>query len=139
MFIIEYKKTQQFHIRELIRSFLFDLHQRMVINEHWYVTKMASSVSMGGFWGNFTAIFWIIEYLHWKLIYIWNKISKCIMSQCGMDFQFIPLHIMYSYQHFEPIQHFNGLSRYLLTFQVNDPKIPINLNDFPFLLNLMVQ
>jgi hypothetical protein len=61
------------------------------------------------------------------------------MSQCGMDFQFIPLHIMYNYQHFESIQHFNGLSRYLLTFQINDPKILINLNDFPSFFNLMVQ
>ncbi len=46
-----------------------------------------------------------------------------------MDFQSI--HITYNFQHFEPIQYGNGLSRCLLTFQVNDPKVTINLNDFP--------
>jgi hypothetical protein len=64
----------------------------MVTNEPQYVTKMALSVSMGGLWGDFTAIFWIIEYLQ-RPIYIWNKISKPIMSQCDMNFQSIPLHI----------------------------------------------
>jgi hypothetical protein len=58
----------------------------MVTNEHQYVTKMALSASMGGLWGNFTAIFWIAKYLQ-RSIYIWNKVSKHIMSQCGMDFQ----------------------------------------------------
>jgi hypothetical protein len=71
---------------------LFDLHQGMVINKHQYVTKMALSASMGGLKGDFTIIFWIAKYLQ-RPIYIWNKISKNIMSQCGMDFQFIPLHI----------------------------------------------
>jgi hypothetical protein len=61
------------------------------------------------------------------------------MSQCGMDFQFIPLHIVYNFQHFEPIQHFNGLSKYLPTFEVNEPKVTIDLDDFPSLSNLMVQ
>jgi len=64
---------------------LFDLHQGMVINEHRYVTKMALSVSMGGLWGNFTVILWIAEYLQ-RTIYIWNKLSKHIMSLCDMDF-----------------------------------------------------
>ncbi len=48
MFIIEYKKTQQCRIRKLHPSFLFNLYQGMVINEHQYVTKMALNVSMGG-------------------------------------------------------------------------------------------
>jgi len=56
----------------------------MVTNEHQYVTKMALCAMMGGLWGDFTAMFWIVEYLQ-KLIYIWNKISKHIMSQCGMN------------------------------------------------------
>jgi hypothetical protein len=34
MFIIAYRKTQQCHVWELNPSFLFDLHQGMVINEH---------------------------------------------------------------------------------------------------------
>jgi hypothetical protein len=38
------------------------------------------------------------------------------MSQCGMDFQFISLHIAKSFKHFEPIQYVNGLSRSLPNF-----------------------
>jgi hypothetical protein len=76
----------------------------MVINEHQYVTKMALSVTMGRVWGDFNMIFWIIEYLQ-KSIYIWNKISKCIMSRCGIDFQSILLYIVYNFQHFEVIEY----------------------------------
>jgi len=54
-----------------------------------------------------------------------------------MDFQSI--HITYNFQHFEPIQYGNGLSRFLPTFQVNDPKVTINLNDFPSFPKLVVQ
>jgi hypothetical protein len=82
----------------------------MVTKEYQYVTKMALSVSMGGLWEDFTTIFWIIEYLQ-RPIYIWNKVSKHIMSPCGMNFQSIPLHILYNFQHFEPIQYVNGLFR----------------------------
>ncbi len=76
---------------------------------------MTLSVNIGGLWGDFTAIFWIIEYLQ-RLIYIWNKVSKHIMSQCGMDFQSTPLHITYSSLHFELIQHVNNLFKFLPTF-----------------------
>ncbi len=55
------------------------------------------------------------------------------MSQCDMDFQFIPLHITYNSQHFEPIQFGNGLFRSLPTFQINDSKVTIDLDDFPSL------
>jgi len=70
------------------------------------VIKMELCATMGGLWGDFTAIFWIIEYLQ-KPIYIWNKISKHIMFQCGMDFQSILLHITSNVQHFEPIEYVN--------------------------------
>jgi hypothetical protein len=86
---------------------LFDLHQGMVTNEHQYVTKMTLNVSMGGLWGDYTAIFGIIKYIQ-KFIHIWNKVSKCIMFRCGMDFQSILLHITYNSQHFEPIQYVKG-------------------------------
>jgi len=115
---------------------LFDLHQGMVTNEHQYVTKMALCAMMGGFWGDFTIIFWIVEYLQ-RLIYIWNKISKHIISQCEMDFQSIPLHIIYNFQNFEPIEYVNGLSWLSFIFQVNNPKVHIDLNDFPSFLKLM--
>jgi len=132
------EKIQQCHIQELNPSYLFDLHQNMVTNEHQYVIKMALNVCMEGLWGDFIIIFWIIKYLQMP-IYIWNKVSKCIMSQCGMDFQFIPLHIMYSFKHFGLIQYVNGLSMSSLTFQVNESKVSINLNDFPSLSKLVMQ
>jgi hypothetical protein len=61
------------------------------------------------------------------------------MSQCGMDFQIFPLHIANNSQHFEPIQYVNGLSRSSPTFQVNDSKFSIDLNDFPSFLELVMQ
>jgi len=36
-----------------------------------------------------------------------------------MNFQFIPLHITYITQHFEPIQYINGLFNFLFILQVN--------------------
>jgi len=110
----------------------------MVTNEHQYVTKMALGASMGSLWGDFIVIFWIVEYLQ-KSIYMRNKISKRNMSWCGMNFQFISLHITYNFQDFEPIQYVNGLFRCLHTFQVNDFKVTIDLYEFPFLLKSMVQ
>jgi hypothetical protein len=61
------------------------------------------------------------------------------MFQCGMDFQSIPLRIMYNFQHFEPIQYVNGLFRSLPTFQVNNSKVIIDLDDFPSFLELVVE
>jgi hypothetical protein len=46
--LLNTKKTQQCQIQKLNPSFLFDLHQGMVTNEHQYVTKMTLSDSMGG-------------------------------------------------------------------------------------------
>jgi hypothetical protein len=56
-----------------------------------------------------------------------------------MDFQFISLHITYNSQHFEPNEYVNGLFWSLLIFQVNDPKVHIDLNDFPSFSELMIQ
>jgi hypothetical protein len=50
------EKTQQCHIRELNPSFLFNLHEGMVTDEHRYVTKMTLNASMGGLLGDFTTI-----------------------------------------------------------------------------------
>jgi hypothetical protein len=56
-----------------------------------------------------------------------------------MDFQSIPLHITHYFQHFEPIQYVNSLFRSLPTFQINDPKVTIDLKDFRSLSKLVVQ
>jgi len=61
------------------------------------------------------------------------------MSQCGMDFRFIPLHIACNSQHFGPIQYVNGLFKSSPTFQLNESKISIDLNDFPSFLESMMQ
>jgi len=61
------------------------------------------------------------------------------MFQCGINFKSIPLHIAYNFQHVEPIQYVNGLFRSLPTFQINDPQVTIDLDDFPSLLESMVQ
>jgi hypothetical protein len=106
---------------------LFDLHQGMVTNEHQYVTKMALSASMGGLWGDFITIFWILQYLQ-RPIYIWNKISKCICFDVTWIFN--------SSLYIECIifnilkQYVNGLFRFLFAFQVNDFKVSIDLDDF---------
>jgi hypothetical protein len=65
-----------------------------------------------------------------KLIYIWNKTSKHIMSRCGKDFQSIPLHITYNFQHFEPIEYVNSVSKILHVFKTNNPNMIFNLDKF---------
>jgi thymidine kinase len=63
---------------------------------------------------------------------------KHIIFQCGMDFQFVLLHIAYEFQHFEPIEYANSVARFILTFETNDSKAIINLNEFSFLSKPMV-
>jgi hypothetical protein len=127
--LLNTEKTEWRWIQEVNPSVLFELHQGLVINERQYVTKMALNVPTRGLWKDFIPIFFIVEYLQ-KPIYIWNKISKCIMFQCGMEFQFISLHIVYNFQHSEPIEYFNDLFRSLPTFQINNCKVHIDLDDF---------
>jgi hypothetical protein len=45
--LLNTKNAQQCHNQKLNPSFLFDLHQSVVTNEHEYVTKMALNASMG--------------------------------------------------------------------------------------------
>jgi hypothetical protein len=50
------------------------------------------------------------------------------------------VYITYNSENFEPIKiYVNGLFSFLPTFQVNDPKVTIDLDGFPFLLELVVQ
>ncbi len=79
-----------------------------------------SQYTMGGFWGDFTIIFWVVEYIQ-RPIYIWNKISKHIMSQCGIYFQ-STLHIAYNSQHFGQIEYVNGILSLHLFFKQMIPK-----------------
>jgi hypothetical protein len=93
--LLNTKKTQQCHIPKSSPIFLFNLHQGMVIKEYQYVTKM-KNVIMGSLWKYFITTFYITKYLQ-RSVYIWSKISKCIIFQCGMDFQYVPLMIIYSF------------------------------------------
>jgi hypothetical protein len=56
-----------------------------------------------------------------------------------MDFQSIPLHIVYNFQHFEPIEYVNGPSLFSSIFEGNDPKVHIDLDDFPSFFKLMMK
>jgi hypothetical protein len=47
----------------LANSFFYDLHDGQVSNEHQYIEKKSQSATIGGLWGDFTSIFWIVEYL----------------------------------------------------------------------------
>jgi hypothetical protein len=47
-----------------------------------------------------------------------------------MNFQYIPLHIVYNFQHFEPIEYVNGLFQSLSIFQMNDPKVHLGIHLF---------
>ncbi len=101
---------------------------------------MAIQTIMFSLWSFQTCKNTILKNVHslgW-LLWLWFY-PKHIMSWCGMDFQSTPLHITYSFQHFELIQYVDGLSKFLLTYQINDPKVTINLNDFPYLSKLVVQ
>jgi len=40
------------------------------------------------------------------------------------------------FQHLEPIEYFNGVARFLPSFELNDPKV---MNEFPSLSKSMVQ
>jgi hypothetical protein len=60
------------------------------------------------------------------------------MSRYGWIFQSIPLHIVYKFQHFEPIEYVNGLSWFSFIFQVIDSKVHIDLDDFPFFFGINV-
>jgi len=53
MVFVWFQHTNQ----KLNPSFLFDLHQGLVENEHQYVTKMTLCATIGGLWVDFTAIF----------------------------------------------------------------------------------
>jgi hypothetical protein len=87
---------------------------------------------------NFIITFWIVQHLQWP-IYIWSKISKHTMSQYGVNFQLILLHIAYISQHVEPIKYHNGVLGFLRAFETNDPKMTINLDDFSLIFKSMMQ
>ncbi len=56
-----------------------------------------------------------------------------------MDFQFVPLHMSYNSQHFEPIKYVNVVVKFAPISETNDPKVIINLDKFPSIPKSMVQ
>jgi hypothetical protein len=86
--------------RQLNRNFLHDLHHGDVMDEIIYIQKMSLLALNGGLWGNFTVIYWILEYLQ-RLIHIWNKNSCWIMVKLGTENASHVLNILYANHHFE--------------------------------------
>jgi hypothetical protein len=62
---------------------------------------MSISAINGGLWGDFTAIYWIFEYLHHS-IHVWNKSNGWIMVQIEQKVALTPLNLVYGNNHFEP-------------------------------------
>jgi hypothetical protein len=133
MFIIEYKESLIMLHLKMKSKFFVQFASRYSHKWTSICEKMAQNVTRGSLWGDFTIILYIDKYLQ-RPIYIWNRISKHIMSQCGMNFQTIPLYITCSSQHFEQLDYFNGAPRSLHVFRINDPKVIINLDEFPSFL-----
>jgi hypothetical protein len=52
---------------------MHDLHHGQVDNEIVYIQKMSLLASKGGLWGDFTKIYWILQYLQ-QQIYVGTKI-----------------------------------------------------------------
>jgi hypothetical protein len=48
---------------ELNKYFMHDLHHGQVDNEIMYIQTMLLPASKGGLWGDFTKIYWILQYL----------------------------------------------------------------------------
>jgi hypothetical protein len=51
------RKSQECHFRELNPSFLYDLHNGQVSNQHHYIEKMSQSATKSGLWEDFHQIF----------------------------------------------------------------------------------
>ena len=93
---------------ELNESSLHDLHNGTILNENQYIERMSISATVGGLWGDFTEIKWILDYLQ-KKISIWNIQNGRIFSTFGREFNNETLHIAFGYNHFEPIEVLDGL------------------------------
>ncbi len=64
---------------------------------------MSLAASNGGLWGDFTAIYWISQYLQ-QSIYVWNKNNGQIMVKVGDNMNGITLNIVYGNDHFERVK-----------------------------------
>ncbi len=138
MFITKYKKgSTMSHLR--IKSKLsISFTSRYSDKWTWICNKNGTKCYNGRFMGRFQCNVLDNIYLQ-RPIYVWNKISKCIMFWCGVNFQSIPLHITYNFHHFELIDYDNGVLRFFHAFEPNDPKMTINLDEFPLILESIVQ
>jgi hypothetical protein len=99
---------------------------------------MSQSAIVGALWEDFTSIFWIAKYLQ-RPIYVWNKNSNRIMCKCGLNYQIDILHIVYSNQHFEPIEYTFDVKNTQFQFETQNSKLFINLDDYPMLSRPMKQ
>ncbi len=83
---------------------MHDLHNGQASIEKTYLNKMLQNATNGGLWGDFTTIFWILQYIQ-RPIHVWCKTSARIMTKCGegCNLTFL-MHLAFWNQHFEPIE-----------------------------------
>ena len=77
------------------------------------------------FWGDFTAIKWISDYLE-RPIYVWSTQSGRIINKLGCEFQLEPFHLAFGSSHFEPIEKLNQSMPIVLPIENTEIEI-INL------------
>jgi hypothetical protein len=90
---------------------------------------------MGGLLGNFTIIFGKHNFSKVKL-HLKSNIKTHHVS-VWKGFSIYPL--TYNFQHFEPIEYVNGVSKILHAFKINNPKMIFNLDEFLSCSKSMIQ
>jgi len=104
-------KAKETCYKELTQDFLNDLHNGRVSNEDDYIEKMSISASVGGIWGDFTAVNWISDYLSTPIT-VWNINSGYKLITFGKECSNNVMHLAFDskMKHFEPIQKILGLN-----------------------------
>ena len=87
-------KALKTRYKELTKDFLNDLHNGRVSNEYDYIEKMSISASVGGIWGDFTAVNWIFDYLSTPIT-IWNINNDYKLITFGKEFSNNVMHLAF--------------------------------------------
>ena len=78
-------KTKETRYEELTHEIVIDLHNERVLDEDEYIDKMSISASVGGFWGDFTIMNQIYDYLSTSIT-IWNVNNDYKLITFGKEF-----------------------------------------------------
>ena len=123
-------KAKATRYKELTKDFLNDLHDGRVSNEDEYIDKMSKNASVGGIWGDFTAVNWISDYLSTPIT-IWNINSGYKLITFGKEFSNNHMHLAFDpkMKHFEPIQEILGLNNKNLSIQPKNVYENVHLDE----------